>query len=113
MLPGKPGIELAEGLKKRGQVLAPDTHARVLDLQSNEPTRCAGGCCLELFSQRRAERYVASFGEFDGVAQQIDEYLFDSPAIADHLPQLCRDGADERKAFLLRHWPHRGEHVFE
>ncbi len=68
-------LGLSEGLEELPQLVLADAVARVLDLER-------GDAPVTLFPSR-AQRDAALVGEFDGVAEQVDEHLSELPLVAD------------------------------
>ena len=78
---GDGGVGLGEGREEAGQLFWRDADAGVLDLEAQ--AQGGGGLLDELHAQDD----LSLVGEFDGVADQVDEHLFEAQEIADQMPR--------------------------
>src|SRR5581483_2175855 len=81
-------VQLAERLEQRGQVLRFDADAGVGDAEPNCRVRRRIRRRLISLYQFRREGDAAFIGELDGVVEQVEEDLFNAPAVAHQFAQL-------------------------
>src|SRR5579871_1481373 len=91
MKPVEPALQLLKRLKESPQVFRADADAGV------------GHADFQPSIQHPAlQPHFAPFGEFDGVAEEIEQDLLDPPPVADHNADAGGDGGSEGQPLLLR-----------